>query len=336
MIRVITIENVRELIKKVTLEQFFLKLIDQLRNDYARWDEFRKMPRPATVVPEGIIELMPISDRTYYSFKYVNGHPNNPKKGKLTVVATGQLSSVENGYPLLLSEMTVLTALRTAAVSALASQYLARKTAKTFGIIGTGAQSEFQTLAHHFGLGVRDVYYFDVDQNAMNKFAHNLAPYRIQLHPCKDGRAVLDASDIITTATARKGHQKVLEADWVKPGVHINKIGGDSPGKTELDVALVEKCKIVVELLEQTEHEGEIQQLAVKKPYAELWELAAGKKRGREADGEITLFDSVGFALEDYSVLRLVNELAEKHHVGHKLDMIPKMADPKNLFGVIA
>lgn len=139
-------------------------------------------------------------------------------------------------------------------------------------------------------------------------------------------------SDVITTATAQKGNQKILEASWIKEGLHINKIGGDSPGKTELDPELIPKCKIVVELLEQTKIEGEIQQVNAK-IYAALWELAAGKKKGRESDKEITLFDSVGFALEDYSVLRLVHELAEEHDIGCQLTMIPDISDPKNLFG---
>lgn len=335
MTRILTIEDVHQLINKVTLEQFFLRLIDQLKSDYARWNEFHKSPRHAIQSPDGIIELMPIADHEYYSFKYVNGHPNNPKLGKLTVIATGQLSSVKTGYPYLITEMTVLTAFRTAATSAMVSQFMARKDAKTFGIIGTGAQSEFQTLAHHFALGMRDIYYYDIDKHAMEKFAKNLEPYRLQMHPCKDGHSVLAHSDIITTATARPGHQKVLEADWVKPGTHINKIGGDSPGKTELDPNLLKKCKIAVELLQQTKHEGEIQQVDAK-VYAELWELAAGVKKGRESSEEITLFDSVGFALEDYSILRLMYRLAEDYHMGRKLDMIPEISDPKNLFGVIS
>ncbi len=334
MIRILTIDDIKQLLKKVTLKTFFLKLIEQLKKDYARWDEFQKMPRPAIQAPDGIIELMPIADREFYAFKYVNGHPTNAKHKKLTVVAIGQLSSMETGYPLLLSEMTVLTALRTAATSALASQFLAKKGAKTFGIIGTGAQSEFQTLAHHFALGIEEIYYFDIDPKAMEKFKKNLNPFKLKLHPCESGKSVLEKSDIITTATAQKGHQKVLESSWVKEGLHINKIGGDSPGKTELDPALVKQCKIVVELLEQTEHEGEIQQVDAE-IYASLWELSAGLKRGRESPREITLFDSVGFALEDYSILRLVHTLSEKDHLGHQLDMIPEIADPKNLFGVI-
>ena len=335
MIRVMTVKEIALLVKKVSLKTFFLKLIDQLISDYQRWDEFEKCPRHATHVPGGVIELMPIADRQFYAFKYVNGHPNNPKENKLTVAATGQLSSVKNGYPLMISEMTLLTALRTAATSAMASRYLAKKNAKTFGIIGTGAQSEFQTLAHFFALGIDEIYYFDLDGKAAQKFEGNLRPYPLKLHRCASGKAVVEKSDIITTATAKKGHQKVIEASWIKEGVHINKIGGDCPGKTELDSALLPKCKIVVELLEQTKIEGEIQQSDTK-IYAELWELAKKVKPGRTSNEEITLFDSVGFALEDYSVLRLIHQLAEEHNVGHLLDLIPEISDPKNLFGALA
>lgn len=335
MVRVVTVNDIDQLLKKVTLKTFFLKLIEQLRSDYSRWHEFQKSPRHATHVPGGVIELMPISDKEYYSFKYVNGHPNNTKQKKQTVIATGQLSLVETGYPVLISEMTVLTALRTAATSAMVSQYLARKNAKTFGIIGCGAQSEFQVLAHHFALDMHEIYYFDTDAHAMEKFAANLKPYRLRMHPCTDGRTIVEKCDIVTTATAQKGRHKIVEAGWVKQGCHLNKIGGDTPGKTELEASLVERSKIVVEFLEQTKVEGEIQQVRDPKVYAEIWELVTGKKRGRESDDEITLFDSVGFGIEDYSILRLVHQLAEEYHMGHKLDMVPHTPDPKNLFGVI-
>jgi len=338
MIRVLTVADIKQLIHKVTLRRFFLELIEQLKSDFSRWQEFDKSPRHATHYADGVIELMPISDGTYYAFKYVTGHPGNTLQRQQTVVATGQLSSALSGYPLLISEMTILTALRTAATSALASQYLAKKDAKTFGIIGTGAQSEFQTLAHHIALGVEKIFYFDTDPQAMEKFADNLCSFGIELIACKDGRAVAMQSDIVTTATAQRGHHKILRADWLHSGQHLNKIGGDCPGKTELEADLLYKTKIVVEFLEQTEVEGEIQQL--KKDfshpiYAELWEIVSGLKKGRELSGEITLFDSVGFALEDYSVLRLVHKLADELHIGHLLEMIPNIPDPKNLFGAL-
>src|SRR3990167_6063906 len=335
MVRVITVQDLRKLLKKLTLKTFMLKLIDQLRSDYARWGEFEKSPRHAIYLPDGVIELMPIADKEYYSFKYVNGHPNNPESQKLTVVAIGGLSSTKNGYPLLISEMTILTAIRTAVTSALASQYLAKKGAKKFGIIGTGAQSEFQTLAHFFALGTDEIFYFDIDAHAMEKFEQNLKPYGLQLHRCKDAQEVAKKSDLITTATAKKGHQKILHVDWVHNGCHINGIGGDAPGKTELEEALLKKCKIVIEQEMKSRVEGEIQQLHGNRIYAELWELAALKKKGRESDEEITLFDSVGFALEDYSALRLLYNLSIEHGIGEQLEMIPHPTDPKNLYGEI-
>ena len=101
------------------------------------------------VSSQGVIELMPICDDEYYAFKYVNGHPYNPQSNKLTVVAVGMLSQVKDGYPLMISEMTLLTALRTAGTSALAARYLAKPNSKVMAMIGTGSQSEFQVIAHH-------------------------------------------------------------------------------------------------------------------------------------------------------------------------------------------
>lgn len=335
MVRVITVDDVRSIVRKVTLKGFFLQLMDRLVQDFSRWHDFNKMPRLATHYPQGVIELMPVSDQDYYAFKYVNGHPKNSLNHRQTVVAFGALADVATGYPVLMAEMTLLTAMRTAATSVLAAKYLARKTVKSFGIIGTGAQSEFQVLAHHFVLGLKNIYYFDVDPAAMKKFSENLRTFDLHLHPCTDARSVVEQSDIITTATADKTRAKVILSDWVQPGLHINGIGGDCPGKTELEISLIAACKIVVEQLAQTRVEGEIQHVSEDTVFAELWELVAGKKIGRENDEEITLFDSVGFALEDYSVLRLVYRLAEEYHVGHMLDMVPNQRDPKDLYSLL-
>ena len=332
MVRVITVDDVRQLLRKLTLKQFFLKLVDRIERDFARSHDFEKTPRHASHYPQGVIELMPAADQDYYSVKFVNGHPNNPKQHKQTVVALGILADVQTGYPVLISEMTVLTALRTAATSALVSQYLAPKGAKRFGIIGTGAQSEFQVLAHHFLLGVNEIYYYDIDSKAMEKFANNLSNYDLELIACQSAEEVVSHSQILTTATANKLKAKIVEEAWVRPGLHINGIGGDCPGKTELDTNLLSRCKIVVEHLEQTRHEGEIQSLKSGPIYAELWELCAKKKVGRESEQEITLFDSVGFAIEDYSILRLIYSLAEEWHIGHMLDMVPAVSDPKDLY----
>lgn len=335
MVRIVTVDDMKSLIRKVTIEKFFEHLVDKMRDCFNRWPEFHKIPRSVSHFDYGVIELMPIWGKDYYSVKYINGHPLNPQQNKQTVVGIGMLADIATGYPVLISEMTLLTALRTAATSALASELIARKNSKTMALIGTGAQAEFQVLAHKAVLGIQKIKYFDLDAAAMEKFAANLAGYPIELEACHDVQSAIDGADIITTATAAKKQAHILKDAWIKPGVAINALGGDCRGKTELDPKILHRSKIVVEFIDQTQEEGEIQNYNADEIYAELWELTSGKKPGRTSDDEIMVFDSVGFALEDYAALRLVSNLAEDFHIGHMLDMVPDCKDPKNLFGLL-
>lgn len=334
MIKIITINDIQKLIAQQGIIPFFQSLIHAVENEYKRWQHFQKSPRHAVHVDKGVIELMPTCDEELYSFKFVNGHPNNTAEKKLTVVAVGMLADVKTGYPLMISEMTLLTALRTAATSAVAAKHLARKNVKHIGIIGTGAQSEFQVMAQHALFTVETVKYFDVDPNAMKKFHTNLEGQSFTLIPCDDAKQVVQNVDMITTATASKKQSKVLSVSDIKPGLHINGIGGDCPGKTELDKDILSHTKIVVEFLPQSKVEGEIQQSHAE-IYAELWEVVTGQKKGRDSDSEITLFDSVGFAIEDFAILKFIYALSEKNHVGVESDLIPTLDDPKNLFGLL-
>lgn len=337
MIKVITIADIQKLISKIGTESFFIALIAALEKEFSRWARFQKSPRYAAHVDQGVIELMPICDDEFYSFKYVNGHPNNTISNKLTVVALGLLADVESGYPLMISEMTLLTAFRTAATSALAAKYLAKKNVKHIGIVGTGAQSEFQVLAQNALFNIETVKYFDIDPRAMKKFHDNLKNQSFKLIACRSAKEVVEGVDIVTTATASKSQSKILSLGMLSPGLHINGIGGDCPQKTELDKNILSHAKIVVEFLPQSKVEGEIQQLESNSQiHAELWEVITGKKKGRELDDEITLFDSVGFAIEDFAILKLVHELAIKNNIGTEMNLIPDITDPKNLFGVLA
>lgn len=335
MIKLITISDVKKIIHHVGVHAFFRELINELDHQFSRWHAFQKSPRHAIHISSGVLELMPICDDELYAFKYVNGHPNNPASNKLTVAAIGMLAEVKSGYPLMISEMTILTALRTAATSALASKYLASKNTKRVGIIGTGAQAEFQVLAHHALYDLESVLYFDIDARAMKKFERNLKNESFKLIECENAKATLENVNIITTATASKKQARILHRDWLHDGLHINGIGGDCPGKTEMEDAIVHDAKIVVEYLPQSKMEGEIQILKNNGIYAELWELASGEKKGRESEKEITLFDSVGFALEDFAILKLIYSLSEKYGIGQIVDMVPVMDDPKDLFGLI-
>ena len=335
MVSLITVEHIQQLIQKIGIRTFFTDVVTALEHDFKNWNQFYKHPRHATHYKHGVIELMPISNDEFYAYKYVNGHPKNPENDKQTVTAIGMLAEVKSGYPLMISEMTLLTAIRTAATSALAAKYLAKNNARSMSIIGTGAQSEFQVLAMQATLGINRVHYFDIDVHAMQKFKNNLTRFDFQLVPGKNVQDTIHHTDIITTATADKKQSRILEASWIEPGMHINGIGGDCPGKTELDVEILKHAKIVVEYFAQTHEEGEIQNLSKKEIYAELWEIIAGLKLGRETSQEITVFDSVGFALEDYTVLRYVYEKSRELKIGASIDLIPNPSDPKDLFSAL-
>src|SRR5687768_16249685 len=116
-------------------EQLMVDLTDYIEADFRRWQSFDKTHRMASHTLFGVIELMPISDPDVYAFKYVNGHPFNPVRGFQTVTAFGVLADVHNGYPVFLSEMTLLTALRTASTSAMVARRLARPDSRTMAMI---------------------------------------------------------------------------------------------------------------------------------------------------------------------------------------------------------
>lgn len=337
--KILSVEDLVLLVKKYGIENYLSGLIKELKNDFGRWREFNKVPRPAMYVPDGVLELMPVCDNKYYSFKYVNCHPKNPESGLMTVVATGQLSLTGTGYPIMFCEMTILTALRTAATTALATDLMARKDSHVLAIIGTGAQSEFLVRAINLIRDIKEIRYFDIDSLAMSKFEQNFKSSSFKLVACIDAKEAVKGADIITTCTACKAHVDVIKNDWVKEGVHINGIGGDCPGKTELEFKILSRSKIVVEYFDQCIIEGEIQRYdkekGRKKVYAELHELVTNSKVGRKHDKEITLYDSVGIGLEDYSALKFTYDLASRYNLGQELNLVPILKDPKNLISLL-
>lgn len=332
---VLEIDDIKKIIDKIGFKKYFFELIKTIEEDYKAWNDFDKIPRVATHVDGGVIELMPISNQNQYSFKYVNGHPKNPKKSnKLTVMATGQLSVVETGEPLMFAEMTLLTALRTAATSALAAKYLASKDSRVLALIGTGAQSEFQYLVFSYLFNIKELRYYDIDTKAMDKMSRNLKQFDVKLTPCKDAKECVENADIITTCTADKKYQTILTKDMIKKDVFINALGGDCPGKTELSYDLVESSQVVVEFLEQSKIEGEIQQMSDDYVCYELHEIVNEEVDLNVSKSGTIIFDSVGFALQDYSVLRLTYELAKQLGVGKDLNLIPNIKDVKDLYSL--
>jgi ornithine cyclodeaminase len=317
------------------LRQVLLGLADYIEQDFRRWDAFEKTPRLASHSRQGVIELMPASDGNLYGFKYVNGHPNNTGKGLQTVTAFGVLADVATGYPQFLSEMTVSTALRTAATSALAARYLARPEARVMAMIGLGAQSEFQALAFQSMLGISRLRVFDIDPRATRKFLANLAGEGFEIVVAGSAEEAVLGADIITTATADKRKATILSSNMVGAGVHINAVGGDCPGKTELQKELLYRADVFVEFSEQTRIEGEIQQMPADFPVTELWQVITGVAQGRTSERQITIFDSVGFAIEDFSTLRYLRDRVQGTGFYTDIDLLAEPSDPRNLFGIL-
>ncbi|WP_416897663.1 MAG: ornithine cyclodeaminase [Minwuia sp.] len=331
----VSVDNMMRLVNTIGIENVIRDLAGYIEADFLRWEEFDKTPRVASHSAEGVIELMPTADKERYGFKYVNGHPKNMKQGFQTVTAFGVLADVGNGYPLLLTEMTVLTALRTAATSALVGKYLAPKGAKTMAMIGNGAQCEFQALAFKALCGIEAVRLYDIDPAATEKAKRNLAGSGLKVTACTTAEDCIEGAEIITTCTADKQYATILTDNMVGAGVHINAIGGDCPGKTELHRNILLRSDIFVEYPPQTRIEGEIQQLDPDHAVTELWQVMRGEAAGRTSTGQITLFDSVGFAIEDFSALRYIHATIAEHPFCERLDMLADPDDPRDLFGMV-
>ncbi|MFT6223630.1 MAG: ornithine cyclodeaminase [Paracoccaceae bacterium] len=331
----VSVENMMKLVHHIGIEEMLRGLAGYIEDDFRRWELFDKTPRVASHSKEGVIELMPTSDGEVYGFKYVNGHPKNTKEGLQTVTAFGLLASVGTGYPVLLSEMTVLTALRTAATSAMVAKYLAPKGATTMAMIGNGAQSEFQALAMKVICAIDHVRLYDIDPAATQKAMRNLQGFGMELTACTSPEQAMEGAQIITTCTADKQNATILTDNMVGAGVHINAIGGDCPGKTELHKDILSRASVFVEYPPQTRIEGEIQQMPADFPVTELWQMMSGAAPGRVKADQITLFDGVGFAIEDFSALRYVRDRLEGTGLYQDLDMVADPDDPRDLFGML-
>ena len=307
----------------------------RIEADFRRWHAFDKSARLACHSARGVIELMPIADAERFAFKYVNGHPGNTGDGLPTVMAFGVLADVDTGAPRLLSELTITTAIRTAATSALAARHLARPGSRVMALIGNGAQSEFQALAFRDLVGVRALRLFDVDAGATAKLVRNLEGQGFAITVCRSTAEAVIGADIVTTVTADKALATIVTPAMVAPGMHLNAVGGDCPGKTELHRGVLEAASVFVEYEPQTRIEGDIQQLPADFAVTEIWRVLGGEHPGRTSEREVTVFDSVGFALEDYSALAWVAETASELGLGEVIDLVPRAADPKDLFGAL-
>ena len=331
----IGVPDMVRIVQRKGLSACIADVAGRIERDFLRWNHFDKSARVACHSDEGVIELMPIADASEFAFKYVNGHPKNTRDGLPTVMAFGVLADVATGAPRLLSELTIVTAIRTAATSAVAARRLAKPGSRTMALIGNGAQSEFQAIAFRDLVGIREVRLFDVDPAASAKLVANLVGQDLEVCICASTAEAVRGADIVTTVTADKNYATIITPEMIEPGMHFNAVGGDCPGKTELHRGVLEAAAVFVEFEPQTRIEGDIQQMPADFPVTEFWRVLSGDMPGRTSDAQVTVFDSVGFALEDYSALTFVRDAAAELGIGDIVELVPRNADPKNLFGVL-
>jgi alanine dehydrogenase len=257
-----------------------------------------------------------IGERSYFAAKTNANFPDNPRRfGLPTILGTIVLADASNGVPLAIIESGSVTALRTAAATAVAAKFLARHDARTVTIVGCGVQGELQLAAVAAVLPLQRAWVLDSDQErAESMAARTAASLGLQVEATKDLRAALRDSDVCVTCTpARRAF--VMAAD-VPPGMFIAAVGADSHGKQELEPALAASATLVVDILNQCAEIGELQHvlaaglLTRAQVHAELGDVVVGRHSGRTRDDEITIFDSSGTALQDVAAAIVVYENA--------------------------
>ena len=246
--------------------------------------------------------------------KMVNVHPKNPEKGLATVMAAIILNDARTGVPLALLDGTYITGMRTGAAGAVATKYLARENAQTLGVVGAGGQAIFQIAAINEVRNIKEVSIFDINDDAVEKLKEKLTLLGITSKKARMEEAA--QKDILVTITPCR--EPIIKEKWILPGTHINCVGADAVGKQELDPEILKHGKIIIDEWIQASHSGEINvplkkgQIKIEDICCTIGEIAAGMKKGRESDHEITIFDSTGLAIQDMVCAKLIYEKAKK------------------------
>lgn len=283
---------------------------------------------------DGDLRTMPsyVEDMEVSAVKIVNVHPQNARKyGMRTVMAVLVLIDPHTGQPLAFMDATHITDMRTGGASAVASKFLARADSKVLGIIGAGNQARTQMLAlvtqfgHFDEVRVYDLYP-EKTKALVREFRRRYKEQVGAVRGVSSAKEAVVDSDIVVTATSSRA--PIVMDEWVKEGTHFNCIGADAPGKQEMDPKILKRARLVIDDWEQASHSGEInvplsQGLLTREDVAaEIGEVVAGLKPGRENDQEITVFCSTGLAVQDCLTAKIVYDRAIEQKVGRSMQIV--------------
>jgi alanine dehydrogenase len=287
------------------------------------------MPRISADVPGngGAFRVMSaiLPETGFFGLKTLTGYPGRRIAGETYFAIL--LFDCGNGALRAIMAANRLTGIRTGAATGVAAKYLSRSDAHVLGVIGAGVQARYQVFALKEVRPVSDVRVFDVDSDRARTFAQEIElDLQIAARAVGHPREAVAGCDLVVTVTSAK--VPVFDGHWLEEGCHLSGVGSNTPGKKELDGTAFQRSRIVVDFAEQALQEagdlqdalrtGAIQQGAIA---AELGEVITGRKEGRQTDGQITLFKSVGMAIEDVATAAFAYQQALSAGVGTHLQL---------------
>ncbi len=341
---VLTAADVKSIVELFGLNRLMDTLIQRLQEAIENYD-------PAlTIIPirdgfnyagenPGLVEWMPVHKKgNEVVIKVVGYHPQNPENFNLPTILSS-ISSYDTltGHLKGIADGVLLTALRTGAASAVASKYLAKADSKILGLIGCGAQAITQLHAISRVFELDKVMIYDIDQSAMNSFNDRISMLDLNITIKQSSiDQIIQSADIVCTETSIEvGTGPLFKDVGNRPHLHVNAIGSDFPGKTELPKTMLKRSFVCPDFLEQAKIEGECQQLKGLEIGPDWIEVLQKPENFVHVKNEMSVFDSTGWALEDQVVMNLFLELAMEFDIGLEVSLESVSEDAKNPYNFL-
>ena len=344
--RVLSVADIRRIVEHVGLDALMDEMIARLSQALEQFDPTE------TIVPVrtgfnysqphvGLVEWMPLFQKyRQIVVKAVGYHPENPSQYDLpTVLSTISAYDPTSGHLAAVIDGTFLTALRTGAASAIAARHLAQSDSRILGLIGAGAQAVTQLHALSRCFDLEQVLVFDSDPTVTQSFAERVTCLQLDHLAIRQATVseIVSVADILCTATSVEvGNGPVFSDQTTQPGLHINAVGADFPGKLEIPLSLLERSFVCPDFHAQAVIEGECQQLADPQQIGpELYQVVQSPAQYDAYQKQLTVFDSTGFALEDQVALNMLLDYATKLEVGTWIALESASAEVKNPYSFI-
>ncbi len=335
-------QDIAEVVKRIGLDSLMDRMMTSLSEAFKEVNRgqgelrsragFVKKPSCACV------EWMPYMRKTDQSvtIKVVAYQPDNIKTiGIPTVLATTSLYDFNNGHLVALCDAVTLTAIRTGAASAIASKILAHPDSATVGLVGAGAQAVTQLHGLSRVFPLRQVLVYDIDPDVARSFSSRVAFLGLSVRSCSLEELERNADIICTATSVDEGADPVMTGENLKPHVHINAVGADIIGKTELPLSVLKRSFVCPDFPEQALVEGECQQLQPEEVGSSLMEAIERPEEFYHWREQQTVFDSTGLAIEDHVALSIMQELVQAHGLGQRLQLEYCPNDPYNPYEFI-